>query len=166
MKGFDKHMLGVLYPAQLSTLDNITPEIHSIWEQSTTSLPIVLRADQCWNPRPLTNKELVLATLDFLNDKPVGRGSTYTVFSRGERDDSVDPREAIAQLCDPEPTNPVFLTGLRLPGFSDGLFRTPMELSNFVEPYEETNIQLNLTPKYSFVDLHIGKPELPTSMLN
>ena len=41
-----------------------------------------------------------------------------------------------------------------------------IELSNFVEPYEETNIQLNLTPKYSFVDLHIGKPELPTSMLN
>ena len=153
--------MGVLYQAQLSTLDNITPEIRSMWEQSTTSLPRALRAEQCWNPRPLTNKELVLATLDFFNDKSMDCRSTYTVFSRGDRDDSVDLQEAIAQLCDPEPTNPVFLTGLRLPLLSNGLFRTPVELSNFVEPYEETNIQLNLTPKYSFVDLHIGKPELP-----
>jgi hypothetical protein len=159
-------MMGVLFQAQLSTLNNITPEIRSMWEQSTISLPRVLRAEQCWNPHPLTNKELVLATLDFLNDQSMDSRSTYTVFSRGERDDSVDPREAIVQLVDPEPTNPVLLTGLRLPLFSNGLFRTPIEPSNFVEPYEETNIQPNLTPKYSFVDLHIGKPELPTSMLN
>jgi hypothetical protein len=79
----------------LFTLDNITTEIRNMWEQSTTSLPRVLRAEQCWNPRPLTNKELVLATLDFLNDKSMDRRSACTVFSRGERDDSVDPREAI-----------------------------------------------------------------------
>ena len=153
--------MGVLYQTQLSTLDNITPEIRSMWEQSTTSLPRALRAEQCWNPRPLTNNELVLATLDALNDKSIDRRSKYIVFSRGERDDTVDPRKAIAQLSEPEPTNPVFITGLRLPLLSNGLFRTPVELSNFMEPYEETNIQLNLTPKYSFIDLHIGKPELP-----
>jgi hypothetical protein len=89
------------------------------------------------------------------NSKP-----TCAVFSRGEGDDSVDLQEAIAQLVDPEPNNPVFLTGLKLPLLSKSLFRTLIELSNFVEPYEETNIQLNLTPKYSFVDLHIGKVQL------
>jgi hypothetical protein len=64
--------------------------------QDPRAAPRALRAEQCWNPRPLTNKELVLATLDFLNNKSMDRRSTYTVFSRGERDDSVDPREAIA----------------------------------------------------------------------
>ena len=35
-----------------------------------------------------------------------------------------------------------------------------MELSTTVEPYDEANTQLNLTPKYSFVDLHIGSLRL------
>jgi hypothetical protein len=54
-----------------------------------------------------------MATMDFLNDKATG--CTYTVFRGGEKDNRVDPREAIAQLCDPESLNPIFLTGLRLP---------------------------------------------------
>jgi hypothetical protein len=156
LDGFDQHMMGVLYQASLSTIDAIPLDISSMWDACTTSVPRVLKAEGCWIPRSLATKELILATVDFLNDKATG--CTYTVFRRGEKDNRVDPREAIAQLCDPESLNPIFLTGLRLPCILEGVFNTPMELSNFVEPYEETNHQLNLTPKSSFVDLHIGEP--------
>jgi hypothetical protein len=64
--------------------------------------------------------ELVLATWDYLNDKP----GAFTIFIRGEKDDSVDPREAIAQLFDPEPANPVFLMGLRLPLLAKSLVQS------------------------------------------
>ncbi len=80
----------------------------------------------------------------------------YAVFNKGEIDNRIDPREAIVQLSDPEPDNPVFLVNLKLPSLSDHVFRVSPELSHAVEAYEEANVQVNLTPKYSFVDLHIG----------
>jgi hypothetical protein len=72
-------------------------------------------------------------------------------------DTLVDPATTIAQLLDPDPLSPVFLTGLRLLIVADRGFRCPYELCRVVEPMEELNSQVNVTPKYSFVDLHIGK---------
>jgi hypothetical protein len=51
----------------------------------------------------------------------------------------------------------VFLTGVRLPIVADQGFRCPYELCRVVEPMEELNSQVNVTLKYSFVDLHISK---------
>jgi hypothetical protein len=53
---------------------------------------------------------------------------------------------------------PIFLTGLRLALHSGGCVQHSDGIEQLVEPYEETNQQLNLTPKFSFVDLHIGEP--------
>lgn len=156
IEGFDQLMMEKLYQASLSTVYATPPDIVSMWNDYTTSVPKVLKAEGCWIPRSMTTKELFLETVDFLGDS--SSKGTYEIYRQGERDENVDPREAIAQLCDPEPLNPIFLTSLRLPCIRRGVFETPVELSNFVEPYEETNHQLNLTPKFSFVDLHIGEP--------
>ena len=68
---------------------------------------------------------------------------------------STDLNTAIAQLIDPDPTKPVFLTGIRLPAVDNlGLF-TCHDIRKFVD---EPNGQVNLTPERSFVDLQI-KPQ-------
>ncbi len=71
-------------------------------------------------------------------------------------DMSVDAEIAIAQLLDPDLSGPVFLTGLRLPIVADMGFRCPYDLCTVVEPIEESNSQVNLTPKFWFVDIHTG----------
>lgn len=63
----------------------------------------------------------------------------------------------ISQLLDPDPSSPAFLTGLRLPTVAELGFRAPYDLCTIVEPAEESNIQVNLTPKFLFFDLHIGE---------
>lgn len=65
--------------------------------------------------------------------------------------------EAVSQLVDPDPNKTAFLTGLRLPIVDDLGFRVPHDLCRVFEPFSESNNQVNLTPKHSFVDLHIGK---------
>ena len=162
LKGFDDELLRAIDGFKLSTIEMATKEICSLWVDSTASLACILRAEPTWNPYSPTPKELILATWDYLDDSQIkGRSKVcYTIFSRGERDDNVDPREAIAQLCDPEQTNPIFLTSLRLSLVNKSMFRVPIKLSTTVESYDEANIQLNLTPKYSFIDLHIGSLHL------
>jgi hypothetical protein len=47
MTDFDEHIMGVLDRCKLSTLDSMTPEICSMWEQSIVSQPRILKAEQC-----------------------------------------------------------------------------------------------------------------------
>jgi hypothetical protein len=105
-------------------------------------------------------RELVTETLELIaRHPPPSTESEYAfrVNYQGEVDTLVDPATTIAQLLDPDPSSPVFLTGLRLPIVADRGFSSPYELCRVVEPMEESNSQVNVTPKYSFVDLHIGK---------
>ena len=104
MTSFDKDMIEVLHQAKLPTPNSMTPEIHRLQEQSTTSQPQILTADQCQDPCPTTNRELFLETWDYLNN------NTVSVFTKGEEDNSVNPKLAVAQLIEPEQTNPIFLT--------------------------------------------------------
>ena len=57
---------------------------------------------------------------------------------QGEVDMSVDPNTAIAQLVDPDPTKPVFLTGLRLPAVDNLGFHAPHEICKIAEPVDES----------------------------
>jgi hypothetical protein len=86
----------------------------------------------------------------------VGSESRFNVNQGGEVDASVEAAMVIAQLLDPNPTHPVFFTGVRLPALANIGFRAPYDLCTIVEPVEECNIQVNVTPKYAFVDLHVG----------
>jgi hypothetical protein len=92
-----------------------------------------------------------MGALDSFNS---GKGS-FQVNYRGEPDNSIRPQLAIAQLVEPDPKDPVCITGLRLPVVNH--FRTPCDMSLIAEPFDASNIQANLTPEFSFVDLHIGR---------
>ena len=53
---------------------------------------------------------------------------------QGKVDISVDLNTAIAQLIDPDPTKPVFLTGLRLPAVDNSSSERSQFFSNFKSP--------------------------------
>jgi hypothetical protein len=63
-------------------------------------------------------KKLAMETIKYIQ-----HSSDYTTFSRGEVDAVTKPERAIAQLIEPNRTDPIFLTGLRLPGFPDEKFK-------------------------------------------
>jgi hypothetical protein len=145
-----------------STLGDMSEKTRSLWLSSTSSIPQLLDSSQSWRGRAPLVRELVTNTLQKIG---AGDHTATTVRSeshlcvnyQGEVDQNVDPHLVIAQLVDSDPHKPVFLTGLRLPIVQDLGFRVPLDVCNVVEPFYESNEQVNLTPKYSFVDLHIGK---------
>jgi len=53
------------------------------------------------------------------------------------------------------------LIGLNLPNVPDGILTTPLALSEFVEPFGETNLQLLLTPKLGVNDIDVGIGQYP-----
>jgi hypothetical protein len=79
----------------------------------------------------------------------------YRVYERGER--GGDPSTAFWQLLQPNPNNPVCIIDLQLTLGHDIHFRASEELLDILTPLMEQQMVFNLTPKYSFVDLHIGK---------
>lgn len=81
--------------------------------------------------------------------------SSKNLFTR-----QVDPRTSISQLHDPKEQHPISIIGSKLPSFSDMSISTSLALSEFLEPHDERNLQLLLTPKYCFTDLHLDVPAL------
>jgi hypothetical protein len=150
-------MFSDLWRSDLSPLQDVPLSTQTLWSTSTSSCPSLLNASHCWLYRRPSVRDLVLSTLEHLSkDNSSGSECDYKVNSRGESDQSVKPGTAVAQLVEPDSSSPVFLTGLRLPVMAELGFQVPYELSAIVEPVEESNVQTNLTPKYTFVDLHIG----------
>lgn len=73
-------------------------------------------------------------------DHPANSESHFKVNYQGEVGMLVDPNTAIAQLIDPDPTKPVFLTGLRLPAVDNLGSRAPHDICKFAEPVDESNV--------------------------
>jgi hypothetical protein len=81
-----------------------------------------------------------------------------TVLERGEQVTTIDPIVPFSQLVEPNPENPICIIGLRPSTLVNGTpFRTPPELLKVLTPHNEKDMQFNITPKYSFVDVHIGE---------
>ncbi|OKL55209.1 hypothetical protein UA08_09520 [Talaromyces atroroseus] len=141
-----------LYPANDSS-----PTLRSLWHSCTTSLPTLYSSTQCWTVRMPSARELVLDALVRIGSKQIQSDSEedFRINYQGEINDSLNPGMALAQLIDPDPCRPVFLTGLRLATIESCVFRCPYDLCAVVEPEEECNVQVNMTPKFSFIDLHI-----------
>lgn len=110
---------------------------------------------------------MILGTLDLISArknaerrKKVDDYKVYIVlYSQGLADPVSDPRKAIAQLHEPDKSNPVALIGYRLPKLMSDEnpgFITPVTLTRFAEPFNEDNRQILLTPKFWKTDLHIG----------
>lgn len=81
-------------------------------------------------------------------DHPAHSERLLKVNHQGDVDMSVDPSTAVVQLIDPDPTKPVFLTGLRLPAVENLGLRAPHDICKSVEPVDESNVQVNLTPEH------------------
>jgi hypothetical protein len=145
-----------------STLDSMSEKTRPLWLSSTSSIPQLLDSSQSWRGRVPLVRELVTQTLQKIGARnhtatAVRSESHLCVNYQGELDTVADPNVAISQLVDADPNKPVFLTGLRLPIIENLEFRVPLDVCKVAEPFYESNEQVNMTPKYSFVDLHIGK---------
>jgi hypothetical protein len=150
---------GGLIHCGLHHLTEVPPKVKLLWQSWTTSLPILYNSSQCWTAGAPSTRELFLDALARIGSKQTQSASEedFRINYQGEVNESIDPRIVFAQLVDPDPCSPAFLTGLRLPSVESCGFRCPYDLCGVLEPEEECNIQVNMTPKYSFVDLHIGR---------
>ncbi|KAH9206302.1 hypothetical protein DL95DRAFT_469762 [Leptodontidium sp. 2 PMI_412] len=146
----------------LSNFDNRSQRTNCLWAKSTTTVPRVFRAAECWDEENLpSTTKLVLSTLNHIeaSKEKVDRG--YDVYRRSEQSSTVDPSLAIAQLVEPSEAGPVVLIGLDI--LPQGIFHIPVSLSEFVEGVEEANQQLLLTPKYAFTDSHVDTSDSMSS---
>jgi hypothetical protein len=114
VEGFDKHVRRVLYQTPLSTMDNLATDIASMWDR------LQHQYQECWRPRGAGFHGLRLWSLSWKTWTSLmtkATDFTYTVFRRGERDDSADPREAVAHLCGLESLIPIPSLVLDCPTF-------------------------------------------------
>jgi len=157
LKEFVPDTFKLVQSLQLSTLSHCTEEIRAMWTESTTSTPQLLSSQHCWTRAPSNTTDLILATLDQIQDARSDPTIGIPTYRRGEVDSTLDPRLAVAQLAEPNPNDPISIIGLRLEIMPDKMLKAPVSLSRFVEPFEEEDLQLLLTPKYCATDLHLGK---------
>jgi hypothetical protein len=157
MDGFDTDIIEMLGSLKLLTWTDIYQKTK---DGDTTNWPRLLKAEQCWKSGPPKINDLHRETVVKITD------GSATAFRRGEADPNVDPLRALAQsFIDPEPLDPVFLTGLRLPSVSDDKFLVPEELSKYVESLQEENVQAHLCPKFTNVIAHTGKSNRTGSLV-
>ena len=143
--------------ATLSTLGDLPPETYSLWIRSTVSPPVLTRADRCWSSRRPHYEDVFTAVMRCLKDT-----KSPQVFSRGEATDRPeDWAKAVLQLSWPVAKNPICIIGLTPDLAKENNFMIPQELSSTVTAYHECNVAYNLTPKYSVVDIHIGRKQRP-----
>lgn len=155
---------GGLMNYEFSSCVSMSKQTKNLWSESTSSTPLLLESSTCWRARAPLARELFIETVqELLVKRPSAQKSVETRFQvscQGEIDEAFDPFVVMSQLVDPDPINPAFITGLRLPSIEKCGFRTPCAISAVTEPFAATNNQVNVTPKYSFVDLHIGTPAM------
>jgi hypothetical protein len=115
--------------AGLYHLTDIPAPIQTAWVLSTALIPVLLPSSQRW-ARPVPSvRGLVIETLELIARQswpPTDSECTFQLNYQGEVDALIDPATTIAQLLDPDPSSPVFLTGLRLPIVADRGFAAPM----------------------------------------
>jgi hypothetical protein len=64
---------------------------------------------------------------------------------------------AFCQLAKPNPATPTYIIGVEPPSLTKGLnFGSCSQLHRKLTTYLEQRMVFNLTPTYTFVDLHIG----------
>ncbi len=157
-KGFGNASIKSTLAVSLSGSTDVPKEIEMLWNHSTTSLPRILLARDCWDEEHLpTSTKLILSTFDNIDAARATGTCSYTVYRRGESSATTDPRLAIAQLSNPTNACPVVLIGLDI--VPESVFHVPISLSEFVEGHDESNQQMLLTPKFSLTDLHIDSAD-------
>lgn len=150
-----------------STLKSMSEKSRSLYLSTTSCVPSLLDSSQSWRGRMPVVRELVIDTLQKVQSSDYSTVThrselQFCVNYQGKVDKTVNSLIVISQLVDSDPNKTAFLTGLRLRIVDDLGFCVPHDLCRDFEPFSESNNQVNLTPKHSFVDLHIGKLDAHT----
>ncbi|PVH83851.1 hypothetical protein DL98DRAFT_615218, partial [Cadophora sp. DSE1049] len=152
--GFRSQTINKILALQVSTFEHRSEETARLWTESTTMVPRVFPAAECWDEENLpSTTKMIISTLNLIDSTKNNECRPYDVYRRSEHAPKVDPRLAIAQLIEPTEASPVTVIGLNF--LPQGIFHVPVSLSEFVEGVEEANQQLILTPKFAFTDLHL-----------
>jgi hypothetical protein len=101
---------------------------------------------------PATDTALFAATINQIQQSKNDASMICSVIRKGELDENIDPIMAVAQLWTPNPWNPLKLRDLRL--LRDGSLKVPHTLC--LDAYEANNLQVMLTPKYSWSQFRFG----------
>jgi len=181
LREFNSETKDQLKDISLSMIDGLSINVKELWTQSTTTWPQIFDASTCWTVQSPTSADLICHTINKIvarkaaekqAAKKTAKVDEYKhylqVYSRGQVDSSVDPRLVLAQLYELNKFNLMAILGYQLKSLvPDSSLTTPEALTKFVEPFNEDNVQILLTPTYWVTDLHIGRkaPELEIPML-
>lgn len=127
-----------------------------MWIQYNGRVPKKHDARRCWARALPDNIDIRLftETVSLISKCKKDTSKACVVIHRGDPDFQIDPLTAVAQLYCPDPWNPMKLLDLRLPVLPDGILKAPPGLK--ADPDSVDNLQLMLTPKYSWTQLHFG----------
>ncbi|KAF2157341.1 hypothetical protein K461DRAFT_273498 [Myriangium duriaei CBS 260.36] len=147
VKGMDEDLISRMRTADITCLQQIPQSVDSQWCQYTTRAPVVISSDGCFSTSEPDCDTLWLSTF-----KSRGR----ICFVNGEESQDRDIAAlAYRQLAKPNLAAPVSIMGLEPKLSVEHQFKVPASLSSYVTPCDQGNVIYNLTPKHTFVDLHI-----------
>ncbi|CAD6446258.1 6f84c146-6972-41d6-b92b-bd7f8c8dfd45 [Sclerotinia trifoliorum] len=157
-EAFDDNVIRTFQKLNLSTVHDISPEMKELWIKYNGRMPSKLDARRCWTDERPSDAKLFAATIEQIQNSSV----TCTVIQRGEPTDEKKAIQAVAQLAFPDPWNPLKILDLRLPILRNDIFMVPNDL---VCSYEVDNLQVLLTPKYSWSQLHFDNADGLSSII-
>ncbi|KIW36086.1 uncharacterized protein PV06_11600 [Exophiala oligosperma] len=141
------HLDPALDFSKLKLLTSATEDLHTFWKTHTTCLPTIVPAAACWRETPPTFEQLWVETLKI-------KANNHRVYEQGEQ--STNAALAFCQMARPNHDNPICIIGMEPPALVR--FRTfggCAQLHQRVTTHLEQRMVFNMTPKFSFVDLHI-----------
>ncbi|ESZ92710.1 hypothetical protein SBOR_6922 [Sclerotinia borealis F-4128] len=151
-EAFDDNVIGTFRKLNLSTVHDISPEMKELWIKYNGRVPEKHNARRCWTDERPSDAKLFTATVEQIQNSSV----TCIIIQRGEPTDKKEAIQAVAQLAFPDPWNPLKLLDLRLPILTNDILRVPNDIAH---AYEADNLQVLLTPKYSWTQLHFDNAE-------
>ncbi|KAJ3553465.1 hypothetical protein NPX13_g10881 [Xylaria arbuscula] len=131
-------------------LSDLQPRKASMWTRLGLRPPELVPADECWAYKP---------PLDiYMTELLCGFNMTTTIFSRGGPRQPLEPppmHKVIEQLVRPDATSTYYATNMTAKSVQ---IKIPDRLHQGF-PVLETNhkVTTNITPRYSSVDLHVGR---------
>jgi hypothetical protein len=137
-----------LEKADLYTLNTVPEAVGDAWRRSTTRPPVIVSAKGCFTSAEPSSERLWQASFGTKGSK---------VFVNGEENTNRDNFAlAFRQLFEPNLHCPITVIGIQpTKSALPSEYLVPGSLATYVTAHNQRDIVYNLTPKYSFVDLHI-----------
>jgi hypothetical protein len=146
---FERHChVDDLMSTRLNTLAGVSTTCTDGWTKSTIRMPVVVSANGCYATTEPTPEQLWQMAF---------RAKRSKKFVNGEESVLPDHHElAMLQYSSPNGDCPISIIGMEPPKTSVAYsFNVPESLNAYVTAHEQRDVVYNLTPSYTFVDLHI-----------